>query len=144
MNNDLFIIGAGGLGREISASLLHHDLQNQFRVRGFIDDALPPAEVAKGTPVQGDMSWLLDQPQANVVIALGNPVIRFKVYQELSAGNHSCPSIVHPGASLHNQFFITIGQGCYMADGCILLPIVGQNALKAILHTTMVNADIYS
>lgn len=34
----LYLIGAGGLGREIAATLSHPFFQNKYLIAGFIDD----------------------------------------------------------------------------------------------------------
>jgi len=51
-------------------------------------------------------------------LAIGNPQLRKKIIERL--GNHfSYPTIIHPNVSIHNKDTVSIGQGCYIGDGCI-------------------------
>jgi sugar O-acyltransferase (sialic acid O-acetyltransferase NeuD family) len=116
----IHIIGAGGLGREISAALTHTRLKEKFTLRGFIDDNLAPADVINGIPIQGGIDWLMKQKNLTLFIAIGNNSIRQSIITKLSQNNFNFPTLIHPEASIHDDFFIQIGKGSYIAQATVL------------------------
>lgn len=107
------IVGTGGMGRETLAWLM--DAPGRPEVLGFLDDepARHGSSVA-GQRVLGDLSWLAEAPEAEVVIALGNPARREHVHRQLRAGGIDLATVVHPTA--------TIGPGVILDSGVIVCP----------------------
>jgi sugar O-acyltransferase (sialic acid O-acetyltransferase NeuD family) len=112
------IVGAGGVGREIAAVLASNEFP-EIKVSGFVDDGKQPGTSVGRLTVLGGIDWLLRQDNYSVVIAFGNSQLRKTVVSRLGDNFHF-PTIIHPGARLHDQSSISIGKGCYIADGCIL------------------------
>jgi sugar O-acyltransferase (sialic acid O-acetyltransferase NeuD family) len=131
MPTEIYITGAGGLGCEIAASLFHPELQKEFTLRGFIDDKYAPAEVINGVPVQGDLAWLKSVTGGNAIIAVADPSVRRKIRETLNGCNLQFPAVIHPEASIHSTTFVSVGQGSYIAGGCILTTriSIGQHSM---------------
>lgn len=120
MRQQIFIIGAGGVGREILAVLQHSSLKEEFEVSGFIDDAVESGTLINGIKVLGGIKYLLSKENTNVVIAIGNPKIRKAIIDKLSVKKINFPTIIHPKVSLHDSSRISIGKGTYITEGCII------------------------
>lgn len=122
MKQEIAIIGAGGLGREILAMIKGSSLNTSFEPLGFIDDGKEAGEQINGVPVLGGITFLLKaKEEIAVAIGIGNPQVRYKVYEQLkSNANLSFPNLIHPNASLHAIETIQMGIGNIIADGCIL------------------------
>lgn len=120
MKQFIYIIGAGGLGREIAAALSFTKLNERFVLGGFIDDALPLGTMVNGIEVAGNQQWLIQQAPAMAVIAVGNPQIRKQLYEKLSQAGVVFPALIHPAAQIDSVKDILIGEGTYIAAGCIL------------------------
>jgi sugar O-acyltransferase (sialic acid O-acetyltransferase NeuD family) len=117
---ELVIVGAGGLGREIAA-VLKSDLTHDFDLVGFVDDHLSTGEMVNGVKVVGDLEWLARQKKHNVVIGVGIPAVRRKMFNRLSkSGQLHFPNIIHSNARLHEREHIDIGIGNIISDACIL------------------------
>src|SRR5687768_668046 len=120
MPDKLIIIGAGGVGREVAAVLKRHPLR-QHELIGFIDDNIKPGTIINGIEVLGGMLWIKDNYNGlGVIIAIGNPQVRKAIVGSLKEFKISYPTLIHPNVNIHETETVTIGQGCYIADGCIL------------------------
>jgi len=120
MKESVFIIGAGGVGREILSVLQHTSLNEKYDVSGFIDDGIEAATVINGIEVLGGIKYLLALEKANIIIALGNPKVRRKIIDQLLDTKFSFPTIIHPDVSFHDCSKIAVGKGTYITQGCIL------------------------
>lgn len=120
MSKKLIIIGAGGVGREIAAVLKKFPLSG-FSLAGFVDDGLIEGTPVGGLTVLGGLQWLKDNADnTGVILAIGNPQVRKKIIGTLGNSNLEFPSVIHPGASIHDDASVFIGKGCYIADRCVL------------------------
>jgi sugar O-acyltransferase (sialic acid O-acetyltransferase NeuD family) len=121
MKQQIYILGAGGVGREILAVLQHTALSAQYEVAGFIDDGKSQGELVKGVPVLGGLDWILKSDERiHLVIAIGNPAIRRQIIGALAHKELHYPVLIHPHASFHDKKSITIGKGTYISEGCII------------------------
>lgn len=120
MGSPLLIIGAGGLGREFAAVLKNSAFSN-FSLKGFVDDTLPRGTLVDSLPVLGNLDWLLRQNENyGLLLAIGNPNVRKQLLEKLQNGSFHYPTLLHPNVSIHDPETVKIGQGCYIADGCVL------------------------
>lgn len=71
-----YLIGAGGLGREIAVTLSHPIFQNKYLIAGFIDDKQKPGTLINTIPVLGNLEWLKNQKQASAILCIEKPEIR--------------------------------------------------------------------
>ncbi len=110
---DLYIFGAGGLGREIAWQIQTFGTINQtFNLVGFVDDtpALQNTTV-NSLPVVGDINYLINcQKDVAVVICLGDPKLRKMIYDKLNINpNITFPPIICGGAKVSNTVDISDG-----------------------------------
>ncbi|WP_026452705.1 hypothetical protein [Aequorivita capsosiphonis] len=119
MKKHLLIIGSGGLGREILATLKHTNYLFNYNGIGFIDEK--PGTV-KGVNIVGDNKYLHNiEFDCDIIIAIGNVNIRRKIIEEFgSKKNFNFPTFIHPKASLYDEGSIKIGKGCYIGETSIL------------------------
>lgn len=112
----VFIVGAGGLGREArqyAADTLDHGL---FEVIGFLDDAyLTPERGHNGlaAPVLGAIQSHVPEPDDRYLMAIGDPVVRAKAARDLMSKGATFLTIIHPLAYVASS--ASIGDGCIVA-----------------------------
>ena len=108
---NLIIIGAGGLGREV------YDLAidtGAYAVRGFVDanpSAAPEVAPVLGTPDAYDI-----QPGDVFICAIGNPTARRQCVEQLQQRGAHFTTIIHPTA--------IVSPTAQIAQGCIIKPYV--------------------
>ena len=100
---DIFIVGAGGFGREAVWTIERINEaapQPVWNVVGFADD--DPAKVSgnfEGYPMLGTVEKASkDMPGASVFIAIGDNAIRRRIYTQLRG--HDFPAIIDPSAQV--------------------------------------------
>ena len=115
----LFIIGSGGLGREILATLSDTNYVSNYDNLSFIDNVKGKV---KGIEIVGDNNYLRNiEFLADVIIGIGNISIRQKIIKEIrDFKNLNFPTFIHPKASFYDSDSIQIGKGCYIGESSIL------------------------
>ncbi len=117
---DIAIIGAGGLGKE-TAVLIHQINQQSLKwnVVGFYDDAMPVGQKIAGHLVLGKVNELnnIDYP-LHVMVAIGDPVVKKKVIDQLSNRHLHFPILIHPSAIVGLN--VNVGVGSLITAGCRL------------------------
>ncbi|MCI8626999.1 MAG: acetyltransferase [Lachnospiraceae bacterium] len=114
MKQELIIVGAGGLGREVLWQIQENKTEYiKYTLLGFVDDA--PELIHKkvnGYPVLGNIEWLKNyQKQVSVVIAIGCSKTRKKIAIQLEKNsNLRFPSIFSSGVKMSE--WVTYGKGC--------------------------------
>ena len=100
---DLFIVGAGGFGREAvwTVERINNAAQQPlWKVIGFADD--DPAKATgnfEGYPLLGSVEKASkDHPGASVFVAVGDNEIRAKIYRQLRG--HDFPAFIDPSAQV--------------------------------------------
>jgi sugar O-acyltransferase (sialic acid O-acetyltransferase NeuD family) len=117
---DIAIVGAGGLGKEI-AVLIHHINQREltWNLIGFYDDAEPIGQKVAGHTVLGTVNDLNNVPYPlNVVIAIGDPAIKFNVVSKVKNGSILYPVLIHPASTMGID--VHVGAGTIITAGCHL------------------------
>jgi len=100
---DLFIVGAGGFGREAVWTLERINAASQqplWRIIGFADDDPKKATGNfEGYPMLGSVEKASkDHPGASVFIAVGDNAIRRAIYAKLRG--HDFPALIDPSAQV--------------------------------------------
>lgn len=136
---DLFIVGAGGFGREATWTVERINALSQqpaWRIIGYADDSpkLKKGDNFEGYPILGGVEEASrDYPGASVFIALGNNAKRADLYRRLRG--HDFPALIDPKAQIspttefrHGAF---IGAGAVIQAGAELgkFAVVGSNAV---------------
>lgn len=119
MSNPIYIYGAGGLGREVSALLLHLP---EWSLNGFYDDNLLKGNDCDGVPCLGNLHDLLETRNViQLVLAFGDPGTKLRISKALAANNLiQFPTLIHPSVSILNTSSIKFGAGCIVTAGAAL------------------------
>lgn len=122
-NRELIIIGTGGLAKEIAQLARQIDPQNN---RWASIDYAAESEDQLGIKISyGKVRWL-DQDlisrerPCDVVIGIGHPKLRHKIYDKLSNNpNLTYPNLIHPAVEIDDGF-VNIGFGNIVTKGVIM------------------------
>ena len=123
--NAIVVYGGGGHGKAL-IDLLR--ALGTYNIAGVLDDRLPPGEMIMGVPVLGGAAALVELKQrglhqaVNAVGGIGNITVRIKVFEQLAQAGFSCPTLIHPRA--------TVEPSARLADGVQVFPhaYVGSEA----------------
>lgn len=117
---NIVIIGAGGVGREVSLIIEQINLfKPTWNVLGFIDDDDSKWGMdLDGRKVLGSME-LFDTMDENtyVVVAVANYKVKKSIVERLG-GRFKFATIIHPRVLTHD--FMTVGDGTIIYEGAIL------------------------
>ena len=125
----LLIVGAGGHGRSVAEAVL---LADQFNLVGFADDGVFAAgDALWGLPVLGAATAFenyADQA-THAVVAIGNNVLRQKMFVLLRAAGFVLASVIHPNAMVSPR--AQLGEGVAVMAGAIVgtEATLGQGAI---------------
>jgi sugar O-acyltransferase (sialic acid O-acetyltransferase NeuD family) len=114
----IIIVGAGSVGGHIASNLPLYGIEGSLL--GFVDD--DPAKHGSnfcGFPVLGDVAWLLDKTNLDVVIGIAFPRIKAMIVNKLAVNTHlGFPTLVAKNAWISNG--TTLGKGVVIYPGtCI-------------------------
>jgi sugar O-acyltransferase (sialic acid O-acetyltransferase NeuD family) len=84
---------------------------------GFYDDAAKGKQVGEW-PVLGCIDDLINHPPVSVLLAVGDPIAKQRIWGKIQNANHDFPTLVHPSATLGEN--ISLGPGVVIAAGCRL------------------------
>ena len=118
---NIAIIGAGGFGREVKTILDSINKGNPTYVfLGFYDDGLKKGEIVNGYPVLGGVEDINNiNENCSIVIAIGDPQIKFSIFNKIKNAKIDFPNIVHPNVLISDDF-VEIGKGNIICAGCIV------------------------
>lgn len=122
MRRRLYIIGTGGLAREMAMVAEQVNArEHRWEFAGFIGSgsAVVGKDLGLGVIVGNDR-WLLEQDlEADLVIAIGRPNVRAAVLAEYvqQADRFQFPNLIHPAATLDFRR-IDFGRGNVVSAGC--------------------------
>jgi sugar O-acyltransferase (sialic acid O-acetyltransferase NeuD family) len=108
---DLVIVGAGGHGRELYATVAAANAEAPlFRVLGFVDDRddHPERVQALGAPRLGDVTWLEEHP-SRYALGIGTSAVRTTVAGRLDDAGCRPATVIHPGAEIGPE--VELGHG---------------------------------
>lgn len=119
---DLYIIGAGGFGREI-VWLVERINQREatWNIKGFVDDNTSLQGYAKdGYPIVGGTDYLLNQQKEIwIACAVGSAKVRKSIIEKLQVNpNIRFATVIDPSVILSDR--IKIGEGTIICAGTIL------------------------
>jgi sugar O-acyltransferase (sialic acid O-acetyltransferase NeuD family) len=112
----LYVVGAGGMGREALAVLRAHGREHE--VAGFmVEDAFSGgAERVEGLPVRRWSEIAAGVAGARFVVAIGSPE-RKRIVAEIGRGGGTFETLVHPSVDVPPR--VRIAEGCIVLAGAI-------------------------
>lgn len=115
------VFGAGGFGREVAWLIRDiHAQQQSFEFIGYFDDHFEGQNKIPATQNLGGMHALNNWPEAlGVVIAVGNPLVKRKIVEQINNPLIHFPTLIHPSV-IYDAESVTIGEGSIICAGCIL------------------------
>lgn len=115
----LFIIGAGGFGRELYVWAGHHpDAGRAWSLTGFLDDNQQAlAKFGSFAPVQ-PLTGHKPSPDTIYLVGLGMPGLKEKLVTPLIAAGAEFLTFVHPHALIGER--VKLGRGVVICPGAIL------------------------
>lgn len=140
MSKKLFIVGAGGLGRELHSWIQQHpDFNRDYSFSGFLDDnpdALKPfGNFAPVLPIVGH------QVSADSVYlcGIGIPSMKIKLLSSLINSRASFISFIHPSSVVGER--IKIGQGVIVCPGVSISADITIGSYSMIGPNTTIGHD---
>lgn len=119
--DDIIIYGAGGMAREVIELIENiNTVIPTWHIKGYIDDfKVACGEIINGYKILGTSELLKDfNIPMNIVIAIGNPTEKEKVYQHIKEYQLKYPVLIHPTARIAKS--VKIGEGSIIGIDCII------------------------
>jgi len=115
------ILGAGGFGREVKTIIdAINKVNPTYNFIGFFDDGIEKGLLVNNYDVLGGISDINKYDEdLSIVVCIADPRIKKKVISTINNSHIDFPSIIHPKASITNEF-VTIGKGCIICEGTII------------------------
>lgn len=116
MQEDLFIYGAGGAGREVAFSLsLEDPCSRRWSVEGFVDDDVSIwGKEINGIEVKGGFEWLKENGGNITICMVSEPYEKEALVTRLKRVNQvKFPLVIAPGSFVSDS--IEWGEGCLVA-----------------------------
>lgn len=117
---NIVIIGAGGVGREVSLIIQQiNELEQTWNLLGFIDDNTDNwGKVINGYSVIGGIDSLeFLSNDTYIVIAIANYKVKRNIVNKIN-NKFKFATIVHPKVWIHD--YMTVGEGTIIYEGAIL------------------------
>ena len=117
---DLYIIGAGGFGREVAWLVERiNEVEFTWNIKGFIDDNKSRWGTKEGDyKVLGDCKYLKSLGEVYAVCAIGSANVRKNVIERFKNSSIRFATIIDPSVIISNK--VQIGEGCIICAGSIL------------------------
>jgi len=115
----LWIVGAGGFGREVYAWATHHpDCGRLWEIAGFLDDRTDALDNYPGDAVVLPIKDYRPRTRDLLICALGMPRVKKEVCEYLMSRGGRFLSLVHPNVVLGRD--VALGQGVVLCPGVVL------------------------
>lgn len=140
---DLYIIGAGGFGREVAWLVERiNDVSFEWNLKGFIDDDESIwGSKEDGYPVLGGCEYLKKMGDVYAVCAVGSAKVRKKIINKLADSQVRYATLVDPSVIMSKR--IRVGEGSIICAGTIITVdvIIGKHVIVN-LDCTLGHDDI--
>jgi sugar O-acyltransferase (sialic acid O-acetyltransferase NeuD family) len=126
---DLYILGAGGCGREVLNMILDiHAIQGQrWNIKGFLDDTEDPLrDKACDFTVVGTIVDYAPKENDVLVMGIADPTAKEKISAMLSARGAVFESVIHPYVNLGRNNVIGVGAVVYGGFGMTVNVKIGN------------------
>jgi sugar O-acyltransferase (sialic acid O-acetyltransferase NeuD family) len=139
---NLYIVGAGGFGREIFSALpgvLGYG--DAFRVAGFVDDDSNALDGYDGYPgVVGGLNGFAPKDGDVFFVAIGNAAVRKKCVEAIVSKGGSFVTLVHKTASIGKN--VRLGEGVYIAHNAVLTADIDVGDNSCVFHSSVIGHDV--
>lgn len=117
---DLYIIGAGGFGREVAWLVERiNEVKPTWNLKGFIDDNETKwGTYEDGYEVLGGTEYLINQSDVYAVCAVGSAKVRQQIIDKIKDSNVHFATLIDPSVILSGR--VEIGEGTIICAGTIL------------------------
>jgi sugar O-acyltransferase (sialic acid O-acetyltransferase NeuD family) len=139
----LYIVGAGGFGREIFSAVSDvPEYGVSFAVGGFIDDDLNALDGYEGYPsVVGTLKDFNYGSASDVFfVAIGNVEIRKRCVEFLRSKGCSFITLIHKTASVGKN--VKLGEGVYIAHNAVLTADIEVGDNSYVFHSSTIGHDV--
>lgn len=112
MDKKILVFGGGGHAKTVISMIRS---LNEYEIAGIIDDGLKAGELVSGVPILGGVEILQSLQTegitsiVNAVGAIGNFMIRWRIYERLTRMGFDFPTLVHPTAFVEDN--VTLAEG---------------------------------
>lgn len=108
------VFGAGGFGREVHSLIEQLNfITPQYEFIGYFDDGIEKNTIINDYPILGGINELNSySSDICIALAIGNPVIKRRVYDQIKNSKVSFPTLIHPSVLIGNLKHNKIGDGC--------------------------------
>lgn len=133
----LFIIGAGGFGRELLQWIKDiNEVKPTWDIQGFIDDDMNALEgVECDFSIVGSLSECQPKREEYYALAIANPAAKVKIVNEMGKRNMKFASIIHPTAILT--------QYSHYGEGLIMFPCAKLSVNSTVgNHVTIMSSGV--
>jgi NDP-sugar pyrophosphorylase family protein len=123
----LHIIGSGGLGSDLVACF-----RDEIVIAGFWDDGAVKGSTTEDVSVLGNIDDLLNSRDVlNVVIAVGNTLLRKTIFDKIKKSHHNFQTLIHSTAGIFNKSSVVLNEGVIIFPGAHLTTRIniGENCL---------------
>lgn len=116
------VFGAGGFGREVADLICQINCHtSEWEMVGFFDDGEAKGNLVNGHPILGGKEELNKyEDDIHVVLALGDPGSKKKVFEQINNPRVKYPILIHPSVIMGDREFIRIGEGVIICAGNII------------------------
>lgn len=117
---DLYIIGAGGFGREVAWLVERiNSVAPIWNLKGFIDDKDSLwGTMEGGYPILGGAEYLIQQGDVYAVCAVGASATRKKVVEKFTGSQIKFATLIDPSVLISNR--VQVGEGTIICAGSII------------------------
>lgn len=139
---NLYILGAGGLGKEIAWMVERiNKFRPQWKLKGFIDDDTSiVGTVINGYPVLGDTSYLAGISKGYVVCAIGNANVRKRAIERITNPSLKYATLIDPSAIIADS--ASIGEGSIISMNTVITTNTTIGSHVLVNYGTTVGHDI--
>lgn len=121
MRKRLVIFGAGGFGREVLQLVRDiNDVAPTWECEGFlVDSRYLGGNPVQGLPLLGDLGWLNQNQDAQLVVAVGAPAARREIIMRVQQTcKNTFATLVHPRAWVGQN--VIVGEGSILCAGSLI------------------------
>jgi sugar O-acyltransferase (sialic acid O-acetyltransferase NeuD family) len=138
----LFIVGAGGFGRETAEAVRAvNAARPTWDLAGYLDDGLSSRQpLVDGLAVVGPVDAVADHPDARIVVTIGNPdnfTVRRRIVRRLGLDPERYATIVHPAAVIPPS--VQLGHGTV-----VLATAVATSAVTIGCHVAVMPGVVFT